>query len=273
MSQFTDAGGRQMITVSIRDVTARKLIEAQLAQAQKMEALGTLAGGVAHDLNNTLVPILVFTQLAAASLPEASPDRQYLETVIEAGNRAKDLVEQILTFSRSDTTERTPMDLTRAVGEALKMLRAGISPTIDLRAEVPSEPLPVLGNATQIHQVVMNLCTNAAHAIGGKTGKITVVLRAERGNGGHPSEKVPAGCAKLSVVDDGIGMNEVTRRRIFDPFFTTKPVGEGTGLGLAIVHSIVAAHDGTITVESQVGAGTRFEVSFPLIIENIQLGG
>lgn len=265
---FVDAAGRQMTAMSSRDLTERKRLEAQLAQTQKMEALGTLAGGIAHDLNNTLVPILVFTKLVMGSLSEASAEREHLLTVIEATKRAKDLVEQILTFSRSETTERTPIDLAHIVGEALKMVRAGTSPTIDLQTDITSDRLPILGNPTQIQQVVMNLCSNAAHAVAGKAGKITVILGAERGRDDHASDPAQAGYATLSVIDNGVGMNEATRQRIFDPFFTTKGVGEGTGLGLAIVHGVVRAHGGSITVESHVGSGTRFDLSFPLIADD-----
>lgn len=258
---------------AVRDLTARKQAEAVMRRAQKMESLGTLAGGIAHDLNNTLVPILTFTKLTAESLPETSAEREYLMMVLEATNRAKELVAQILTYSRSETTERMPIDVARVVGEALKMLRAGISPTIDLRVEITSEPMPILGNPAQIHQVMTNLCTNAAHAIGDKRGEINVILRAERQSDGHASETAPAGCAKLSVIDDGIGMDEATLQRIFDPFFTTKHVGEGTGLGLAIVHSVVAAHGGTVAVESRLGAGARFDLSFPLLRGTTETAG
>lgn len=271
-SSFADAAGRQIMTVSVRDLTERKRIEAQLSQAQKMEALGTLAGGIAHDLNNTLVPILVFTKLTVASLPEAGTERKHLMMVVEAAERAKDLVAQILAYSRSETTERTQIDMTRVVGEALKVVRAGISPTIELRTEITTDRLPILGNPTQIHQVVMNLCSNAAHAVGSKAGKITVVLRRERRPDEPLSGLVTPGYATLSVIDNGTGMNEATRQRIFDPFFTTKAVGEGTGLGLSIVHGVARTHGGTISVESHVGVGTRFDLSFPLIADNTDVG-
>lgn len=259
--------------VAVRDVSVRKHADAMMRRAQKMEALGTLAGGIAHDLNNMLVPILTFTKLTAESLPETGSEQGYLSVVVEAANRAKELVEQILIYSRSETTERRPIDLAWVVGEALKILRAGIPRTISLQADIASEPLPILGNRTQIHQLVMNLCSNAADAIGGKTGKIAVILRAERGIDGRASETAPYGCARLSTIDDGIGIDEATIERIFDPFFTTKPVGEGSGLGLAIVQSIVAGHGGTISVESCVGAGTRFDLLFPLLKDPIETTG
>lgn len=259
-----------VVLAAIRDVTDRRRAEEGMRRAQKMEALGTLAGGIAHDLNNILVPIVVFTKLTAASLAETSTERGHLMMVLEAAHRAKELVEQILTYSRSETTTRVPLDLTQVVREALKILRAGISPTIELQTDIKPVRLPIMGNATQIHQVVMNLCNNAAQAIGSAAGRITVVLGAATSRGDRPADVAPVPCARLSIVDDGVGMDEATRQRMFDPFFTTKGVGEGTGLGLAIVHSVVSAHGGTITVKSRMGKGTRFDLSFPLVTTTLE---
>jgi signal transduction histidine kinase len=222
-----------------------------------MTALGTLAGGIAHDLNNTLVPILALSKLVARELPADSSARGDLDTIIQAGSQARDLVHQILSFSRKQELVKQPIDLAGILNESLRMLRASIPSTIELQYDVKNVP-PVLADVSQIHQIIINLVTNAAHAIGDRIGKITVSLSSEplaNDNG--------SGMVVLMVADTGCGMDDTTMRRIFEPFYTTKPVGVGTGLGLSVVHGIVTAHGGTIEVRSQQGVGSEFIVGLP----------
>ncbi|MDX2188120.1 MAG: ATP-binding protein [Opitutaceae bacterium] len=242
----------------------RHRLESQLLQAQKLEALGTLAGGIAHDFNNILTGILGYCELSALDMD--APDRLslHLSEIKGAGMRAKDLVARILTFSRQSTPTLAPMDLAHAVGEALKLLRASTPATIEYHIRIA--PASVMGDATQIHQVVVNLCTNAVHAMQGKPGRISVeveslVLSPEEAAELHDIKS--GHVAKLTVSDTGHGMDSATLGRIFDPFFTTKQPGHGTGLGLAIVRAIVANHNGAIRVKSTPGMGTTFELFFP----------
>jgi signal transduction histidine kinase len=232
----------------------RIALERQLQQFHKMEALGTLAGGVAHDLNNTLVPIIALTKLAAGRLPEQSRERQNLGMVLQAAERARDLVRQILAFSREETIEKHAIDVVDPVRNAITMLRAILPTTVRIATQIQPAP-QILADPGQIHQIVVNLMTNAAHAIGAEMGTITVVLGTAPGDG--------CDWVSLAVADTGCGMNDATRHRIFEPFFTTKAVGEGTGLGLAVVHGIVTDHGGRIAVESAIDKGTRFEVLLP----------
>ncbi len=240
------------ITAQKRAETERRGLEQQLQHAQKIEALGQLAGGIAHDLNNALVPVLAMTELVLHDLPAASRDRGALEMVLAGAKRSRELVGQILAFSRREQAARHEFDLTEIAGEALKMLRASIPSTIMLIDKI-DPALPMIGDPGQLHQVLVNLAVNAAQAIGDQQGMVTV--RAQReSDGAH---------VRLSVADTGCGMDEVTRERIFEPFFTTKEVGKGTGLGLSIVHGIVTNHGGTIAVESAPGQGTRFDIILP----------
>jgi signal transduction histidine kinase/PAS domain-containing protein len=247
-------GTRVYVGTDITEIVAgeqkRRELEAQLYHSQKLESLGTLAGGIAHDLNNSLVPIMALTKLVARHLPEGSPQRSQLEIVIEASKRARDLVGQILAFSRKEVTTRQEFDLAEVVREAMTMLRAIVPATIkfDLKiAEVPN----VTGDPGQWHQVLMNLASNAMKAIELEPGQLTVEL-APHDDG-----------LRLVVADTGCGMDAETSYRVFEPFFTTRKVGEGTGLGLSIVHGIVTSHGGRIELESEVGRGTRFIISLP----------
>ncbi|NUO20041.1 PAS domain S-box protein [bacterium] len=260
---------------TIQDITDRKeleaervALEAQLRQAQKLETIGTLAGGVAHDFNNILTPILVYSEMAAHELGKGHPQRDDIEQVIAAANRAKDLVKQILTFSRQMDQERIPIELAPAIREAMKLLNASVPSSVKLVTSIDTECKPVLANPSQIHQVLLNLCTNALHAMRDGGGTLTVELKSLRLSEDDVRDLPPLKAgefARLCVSDTGCGIDDAIRDRIFEPFFTTKVVGEGTGLGLSVVHGIVKSHDGAITVKSRRNAGTTFCVYLPLV--------
>ncbi len=259
----TSEGG----TVCIRtDITELKRREQELRHAHKMEALGRLAGGIAHDFNNLLVPIMGLTELTMAEVPAKSEWRSNLEEVLEACERGAQLVEQILAFSRAEEPKRHPIELHHVVSEASKLLRATLPTTIELREHIDKRAGTILGNATEIHQVMMDLGSNAADAMGAKGGVLEVTLGVvevtDELAAGH-STLEPGRYLKLRVNDNGCGMDEETMGLIFDPFFTTKEVGKGTGMGLSVVHGIVTTHGGAITVASEPGRGTTFELYFP----------
>jgi signal transduction histidine kinase len=242
------------------DVTAiraaeahRRELETQLHHAQKQEALGQLAGGIAHDLNNALTPVLIMTEMAMETYAEGSPEQTNLALAVQGARRSKELVQRILAFTRREVAKKQECDLASVVREAMTMLRAGLPATIELVTRLERVPV-VFGDSGQLYQAVINLVTNAAHAIGDAIGKIEVTLRLSD----------DGSAIRLTVADSGCGMDETTRQRIFDPFFTTKAVNEGTGLGLSIVHGIVTAHGGTIAVTSQRGHGSTFDIDFPI---------
>jgi two-component system cell cycle sensor histidine kinase/response regulator CckA len=227
--------------------------------SQKLEALGTLAGGIAHDLNNTLVPVLTLAKLTARRLPEGGRERTNLETIHTAGLRARDLVKQILAFARREQVEKQSVDLAALTREALTLLRASIPATIKLVEDIDDVP-SILGDAGQLHQVIVNVITNGAQAIDGRIGQIVVSLKENRRRDPVTNQRL----VSLAIQDTGIGMDAHTMSRIFDPFFTTKPVGEGTGLGLSVVHGIVTDHGGRIEVASHPGEGTQFQIYLPI---------
>lgn len=248
------------------EAEARSL-EGQLYQSQKLEAVGTLAGGIAHDFNNVLFAILGHAELAERRLPSESPVQHHLTQIIRAGQRARDLVRQILTFSRQRPAERNPVALGALLTEAAQLLRASLPAAIEMRISPPPPGAVILGDASQLHQVIVNLATNAAHAMQPKGGVLEmrcelVSLDLHAARAAPPL--APGRHARLVVSDTGAGMDEHVQARIFEPFFTTKPQGEGTGLGLSVVHGIVTSHGGHIAVYSEVGEGTRFELTFPL---------
>jgi len=254
----------------IRDITKQKQLEAQVRQTQKMEAIGTLAGGIAHDFNNVLMSIMGNTEMALYDTPESSPVRSRLEGVLKAGSRAKHLVRQILTFSRQSEEKRTPIRISSLVNEVLKLLRASVPTTIEIRWDISARADTVLADATKIHQVLINLCTNAAQAMHEKGGLLEVGLTdvdLDSEAVAHYPELNPGPYVALTVSDTGQGMDRSVIKRIFDPFFTTKGPGEGTGLGLAVVHGIVKDHGGAIDVCSEPGKGTTFRVFLPRIDE------
>ncbi len=260
------------ITDRKKDEQARKKLEDQLQQAQKMEAIGTLAGGIAHDFNNILGAAMGYTELALNEVEDKSLPDQYLREVLHAGRRAKDLVKQILTFSRQTDQERTPVLVRLIVKEVVKLLRASLPSTIGLHQNIQSDAL-VMGDPTQIHQVLMNLCTNAGYAMRDQGGRLTVNLEPveldPEFTAGHPNLK-SGPYLKLTVSDTGPGIAESELDRIFEPFFTTKEKGEGTGMGLAVVHGIVTSHGGDIFVRSEPGQGTTFTVLFPAVERRIE---
>ncbi|NLI82014.1 MAG: GAF domain-containing protein [Deltaproteobacteria bacterium] len=245
----------------------KERLQIQLYQAQKMEAIGTLAGGIAHDFNNILAAIMGYTEMALGGLPpESSHARSDLEQVLTAARRARDLVKQILAFSRQkDQQEKHPVMVAPVIKEALKMLRASLPTTIAMEWNISCETETVMSDPTQIHQIVFNLCTNAAHAMNDR-GTLTVSLSPVE-VGAESSRLLqqirPGSYIHLSVRDTGHGMSPSVMERIFEPYFTTKDKGKGTGLGLAVVHGIVKRHEGAIIVESEPGKGARFDVYLP----------
>jgi len=223
-----------------------------------------LAGGVAHDLNNTLVPILALSKLALDELPESSAVRGDIETIVRASERARDLVKQILAFSRKQDLVKQLVDLTQVTREALQMLRATLPASIDIVEHIGEVP-PVFADAGELHQVVVNLITNAAQAIGGEVGRITVTVWSTSERQSAPETRAVGVVVFLSIADTGCGMDRATLDRVFEPFFTTKGVGSGTGLGLSVVHGIIISHSGTIAVRSKPGEGSEFTLSLPAL--------
>jgi PAS domain S-box-containing protein len=260
------------VILIINDLTEQRRLEDQLRQAQKMEAVGTLAGGIAHDFNNILAAIIGYTQLAWQELPEESTPRLDLEESLRAAERAKDLVKQILTFSRQADEEKTLLEVTPIIKEGLKLLRASLPATIEIRPRLAEDLGPVAADPTQIHQVLVNLCANAAQAMPNDSGVLEITLQqveVASSTIGSVPDLQPGSYIKLSVKDDGSGMPPHVIKRIFDPYFTTKEKEKGTGLGLAVVHGIVKSHQGAIRVQSEPGQGSVFDVYLPIIKESL----
>ena len=247
--------------------------ERQLQQVLKIQAIGTLAGGIAHDFNNILFPIVGYTELTMDEVPEDSVAHKNLQEILKAANRAKDLVKQILTFSRQSDQERKPIKVQQIITEALRLLRASIPASIEIVHAIQDDCGPVMGDATQIHQVIMNLCTNAYQAMQDTGGKLELILTEIDIGYEEMIDKIgmqPGKHLRLLVKDEGCGMEASVLERIFEPYYTTKEQGKGTGLGLSVIHGIVKNHGGDISVKSTPGRGTIFQVYLPLI-EDLEL--
>jgi two-component system cell cycle sensor histidine kinase/response regulator CckA len=261
-----------MMACTSRDTTDQLDMEKQLIQTQKMKAMGTLAGGIAHDFNNILGGIIGYTDLAILKTEKDSPIYKYLKQVQTASKRAKDLVKQILTFSRQEDRKKEKEAIQPAliVKEAIKLLRSSLLKTIEIVTKIDAKDCYIMADATQIHQVIMNLCTNAAHAMRETGGILEVKLTEEMIEDSVYKELRPGPHIRLTISDTGHGIEPELMDKIFDPFFTTKESGEGTGMGLAVVHGIVESLDGNISVYSKLGEGTIFSILLPITVEVIQ---
>ncbi len=242
----------------------------QLRQSQKMEAVGTMAGGIAHDFNNILTPILGFSQLLQSKFEEGSKDRERIEKVLTSANRAKDLVGQILSFSRKSKEETQPTLVVPVVRESLKLLRAGIPATINIKARIPTSDFWILADSTRIHQILMNLATNGVHAMNADGGTLTITLDHFSAAAKDYPQLARGAYLRLQVGDTGTGIDQYTMERIFDPYFTTKGADSGTGLGLSVVKNSVDASGGLIEVESEIGKGSTVTVLLPLLTGEFQ---
>jgi PAS domain S-box-containing protein len=257
-----------------RDITEQHRLQEQLQHSQKMEAIGTLAGGIAHDFNNILSGIIGYAELALNDVKEMPSTKEMLARLLEAASRATNLVKQILSFSRSQKSEVKPINPASITKEVLKLLRATLPSTIEIKQSIQSGSY-ILADATNFHQVLMNLCTNAAQAMKQKGGVLSVSLQdvfLSRDNLTHRPDVLPGGYLKIAVEDTGTGMTTEVKKKAFDPFFTTKELGEGTGMGLATVHGIVIELSGFISLYSEPGQGTVVQVFLPLIPKPAEIG-
>jgi PAS domain S-box-containing protein len=296
-------GVRSDVTELKRAEEERAELQGRLFQAQKMEAIGTLAGGIAHDFNNILAIVLGHAEILALDLPEDSEELEAVQEIVTAGRRAKSLIQQILTFSRRSDQVIEPLIVDRVLAECIKMLRSTLPTQIEIRYRADASDAMVMGDPTQLHQVVMNLCVNSSHAIGERPGTIDIRLDAVEIDGGRAeglreeigdnrivrieSAEEPGpgrhrmwigllekgSHVRISVHDSGGGMERRTLERAFDPFFTTKDVGRGTGLGLAAVHGIVESHKGAIMVDTAPGQGTEIQIFLPTIAPELRPRG
>lgn len=268
---MNDKGRPQDYIIMLRDVSREVQMEAQLRHASKMEAIGTLAGGISHDFNNILTPILGYSSLLDDYFDEGTRQKKYVKIIEKSANRAKNLVSQILMFSRKIDGKKAPMDMRPLIKEVITLLKVALPKGVKIQTDIPTEEATIVGDSSLIHTMIMNLCVNAGHAMpsGGdiqiNLGKVTFE--------NHKVEEstVSGDFIKLSVLDSGKGIEKDVLPRIFEPFFTTKEVGTGTGLGLSMVYGIVKQHDGFLEVESQPGIGTQIFVYFPLHVEKAPL--
>ena len=268
-------GGKHLLYSIVHDITPRvmaqkekELLEKQLRHSQKLETIGTLAGGIAHDFNNILVPIIGYAEIAKHALKDASdPVRGYLQSILQAGTRAKELVRQLLAFSKQTEHEKRPVNMSALVKESIGLLRSIIPTTIDIEIRLCPDCRIVMGDPVQIQQIIINLCTNAYHAMEENGGLLLVEVKravfADNADVMLPGLDPMKEYIVLRVKDNGAGMDDATLERIFEPFFTTKSVDKGSGMGLAVVHGIVKSHGGAVHVESEKGRGSEFKVFFP----------
>ena len=260
------------ISQAEQDRKKMKALEAKLRQGQKMEAIGTLAGGIAHDFNNILGAVMGYAELALLNNQEGLDSTRELERIMRAAERARELVLQILSFSRQTQLQRKPLSLTPVIKEALQLLRASLPASVEIETDLTATSDRVLADPTQIHQVLLNLCTNAAHAMRQGGGVLRVSLaQVELDPRSDPSlgELDRGPCLRLSVADSGPGIDPAILDRIFEPFFTTKSQGEGTGMGLAVVHGIIESHDGAVLVDNRPGHGAQFHIHLPLLAPQV----
>ena len=271
-----DMGNTGMVIRTSRNISREMVLEQRLRQTQKLEAIGTLAGGIAHDFNNILSAIVGFTELCIYRNPENKILDSYLHKVLDASTRAKNLVNQILTFSRQGEQERKPIQLAPIIKETLKLIRASLPATIEIEQSLNADSAVILGDPTQVHQIIMTLCTNAAQAMNMDGGVLSINLENIELTQSDilPQPGMELGrYVKLSVTDTGHGIEPIAFERMYDPCYTTKEKGQenGLGLGLAVVHGILKNHDGIITVRSELGKGSIFDVYLPRI-DHINLG-
>ena len=258
-SVYKDETGKVMgIFAAARDITENVKLEKEFRQAQKMQAIGTLAGGIAHDFNNIIAGIIGFTEMALEDVTVENPIHRRLELVLKGAYRGRDLVKQILAFSRKGEHEKKPVSMNHIFNDALPLIRASLPSTIEIRKNIITKDDIIFADQTLIHQVILNLCANAAYAMRDKGGILEIILADENisPDDQHFNHGLkPGPYVRLTISDTGCGMEPEVLERIFDPFFTTKPTGEGTGLGLSVVHGIVKSHDGNIRVYSEPGQG------------------
>ncbi len=267
---FDKKGNLTQIRGFLLDITEQKKLESQLMQAQKMEAIGTLAGGIAHDFNNILAGIFGYAQLAEIHINQPEKSKKYIDQLVRSGQRAAELIRQILTFSRQSEFKKRPLSVYALLKEALKLIRSSIPSNIKINENISSKAM-IIADPTQIHQVIMNLCTNAYQSMGDEGGILTVSLQEIEitSHQSFPNLNILSGkYIQLEVIDTGHGINEKHMEKIFDPYFTTKETGKGTGLGLAVVDGIVKKQNGFIKVFSKIGHGSRFQVFWPIIKQN-----
>ena len=263
---FDETGRYTGSEAIVTDISDNKKMQRQLIQSQKMEALGTMAGGFAHEFKNILQAIKLWTEGALQDLPDESELHNNLNRVLQSINKGSDIVYQILLFSRDQKPELKPVKVSTILDDGLKMVRAALPTTIIIQSDIDPNAGFILGDAVRIHQVLLNLCTNAAHAMREKVGRLNVGLenvQIDRDSPARWRHAQPGSYVQLTVQDNGIGMDSQTMERIFEPFFTTKEQGEGTGMGLSTIHGIIEDHGGTIDVESAPGQGTTFRILFP----------
>ena len=268
-SVYKDEAGKVMgIIAAARDITENVKLEKEIRQAHKMQAIGTLAGGIAHDFNNIIAGIIGFAEMALEDVAVENPVHRRLELVLKGAYRGRDLVKQILTFSRKGEHERKPVSMSHIFNDALPFIRASLPSTIEIIKNIITKNDIISADQTLIHQVILNLCANAAYAMRDKGGILEIIIADENIS---PNDQYfnhglkPGPYMRLTISDTGYGMEPEVLERIFEPFFTTKPTGEGTGLGLSVVHGIVKNHDGNIRVYSEPGHGSSFNIFFPKI--------